>query len=346
MSSVSVVIPCYNYGHFLEECVNSALHDQDGVEVRVLIVDDCSTDDSAQVAKRIAASDDRVELVVHSENRGGTITCNFGLMEWADGDYCIVLSADDKLTPGALPRAADLMDAHPNVGFAYGHPIHFREGAPLPEARTKVSGWSIYPGHAWIERRFRAATGCITSPEVVVRTSLQKRVGGYDRRIYHASDIEMWMRLAANADVGYVRGADQAYYRIHGSNLSKQRPRLVDLSQRKLAYDAILERYASTWPDASHLADTVHRKLAWEALWFAARAYDRGRVSETPVEDLVAFALDCWPETEKMAAYRGLRLRQRIGPAAMPYLQPLIFTAVVRKAQDWWWWRSWERHGV
>jgi glycosyltransferase involved in cell wall biosynthesis len=346
MSSVSVVIPCYNYGHFLEESVNSALQDQDGVDVRVLIVDDCSTDDSAQVAKNIAATDDRVDVVVHSENRGGTITCNYGLMEWADGDYCMVLSADDKLTPGALRRAADLMDAHSNVGFAYGHPIHFRQGAPIPEARTKVRGWRIYPGHDWIERRFRAGTGCITSPEVVVRTSVQKRVGGYDKRIFHASDIEMWMRIAANADVGYVRGVDQAFYRIHGDNLSKKRPRSVDLSQRKLAYDAILERYAGTWPDARRLADTVHRKLAWEALWFAARAYDRGRVSQTPVDELVAFAVDCWPAAEEMAVYRGLRLRQRIGPAAMPYLQPLILTAVVRKAQDWWWWRSWERHGV
>jgi glycosyltransferase involved in cell wall biosynthesis len=346
MSSVSVVIPCYNYGHFLEESVNSALQEQDGVDVRVLIVDDCSTDDSAQVAKRLAAADDRVEVVVHQENRGPVITFNDGVLDWADGDYCMVLSADDKLTPGALRRAADLMDTHPNVGFAYGHPIHFRQGAPIPEARTKVRGWSIYPGHAWLERRFRAANGCITSPEVVMRTSVQKRLGGFDGRILHANDIELWMRLAANADVGYVRGVDQAFYRIHGDNLSKKRPKPVDLIQRKLAYDAILERYASTWPDAGRLADTVHRKLAWEALWFAARAYDRGRVSQTPVDELVAFALDCWPAAEEMAVYRGLRLRQRIGPAAMPYLQPLILTAVVRKAQDWWWWRSWERHGV
>ena len=48
-----------------------------------------------------------------------------------------------------------------------------------------------------------------------MRTSLQKRVGGYDARLPHAADLELWMRLAANADVGFLRGVDQAYYRLH-----------------------------------------------------------------------------------------------------------------------------------
>ena len=57
MSSVSVVIPCYKYGHYLEEAVSSVLDDQDGVDVRVLIIDDASPDDSAEVASKIAARD-------------------------------------------------------------------------------------------------------------------------------------------------------------------------------------------------------------------------------------------------------------------------------------------------
>jgi hypothetical protein len=253
MSSVSVVIPYYSYGHFLEEGVNSVPHSQDGVEVRVLIVDVCSSDDGAQVAKRIAVSGDRVELVVHPESRRGAITCDRGLIE-TDADYCIVLSADDKLAPGARPLAADLVYVHPDIGFVYDYLIHFREGMARPEATTKVHVWFICPGHVWRQRRFRASTGCITGPEVVARTLLQRRVGGYDRGIYHTSDIEMWLRLAANADVEYVRGVDQAHYHIHGSNLSKKPHGLVDLSQQKHACGAILERYGLhgstpvTWP--------------------------------------------------------------------------------------------------
>ena len=51
MTSVSVVIPCYNYGHFLRDAISSALDDQPGSDARVLVIDDASTDDSAEVAR-------------------------------------------------------------------------------------------------------------------------------------------------------------------------------------------------------------------------------------------------------------------------------------------------------
>jgi glycosyltransferase involved in cell wall biosynthesis len=345
MSSVSVVIPCYNYGHYLQDAVASAFDGQDGLDVRVLVIDDASTDDSADVARQIAARDARVEVKVHPRNRGHIATYNEGLLEWADADYTVLLSADDRLTPGALRRAADLLDAHPEVGFAYGHPVHFQHGTDLPPARTSVQGWSVWSGQWWIERRFRDAQSCITCPEVMVRTALQKRVGGYDPRLPHTGDMEMWMRLSAYADVGFIRGVDQAFYRVHGNNMNKTYTPVADLKQRRLAYESVLERCAAALPEADRLADMVHRKLAWEALWSAARAYDRGRTQQTPVDELVAFAFDCWPQARRLPIYRGLLVRQRIGEHAMPYLQPLVISAVARKAQNWWWWRSWKLRG-
>jgi glycosyltransferase involved in cell wall biosynthesis len=345
-NSVSVVIPCYNYGSFLGECVRSATEAQPGVDVEVLIIDDASSDDSADVARHIAAADPRVEVIVHATNRGHIATYNEGLLEWARGDFSVLLSADDQLTPGALHRAVSLLQANPTVGFAYGHPLHFRHGAALPTPRTKVRGWSVWPGHWWLQRRFRDATSCITSPEVVVRTGLQKQVGGYDPRLTHCGDIEMWMRLAAYSDVGYVRGVDQAFYRVHGRNMSSSTGRIEDLRQRRDAYDAVIARCADVLPDREKWSDDVHERLAWEALSVAARAYDRGRVATTPVDDLVAFALDCWPDATELPIYRGLQLRKRIGPNASKYLQPFAISAVTNKAQNWWWWQSWQRRGI
>jgi glycosyltransferase involved in cell wall biosynthesis len=346
MSTVGVVIPCYNYGRFLAEAVSSATDDQEGVDVRVLIIDDASPDGSADVARQIAARDPRVEVHVHAANKGHIATYNEGLLEWSECDYTVLLSADDRLTPGALRRAVDLLDANPKVGFVYGHPLHFMHGQDLPTARTAVRGWSVWPGEWWLERRFRDAHNCITSPEVVVRTSVQKRVGGYDPDLPHLGDHEMWMRLAAYADVGYIRGVDQAFYRIHGQNMTNSRTSLVDLRQRRLAYEVVLERCADRLPGAAHLSDVVHRKLAWEALWSAARAYDRGRTGQTPVDELVAFALECWPKADRLPVYWGFRLRQLIGARAMPYFQPLVWSAVARKVENWWWWRSWESRGL
>ena len=346
MSSVSVVIPCYNYGHFLEDAVASVLDDQPGVDVRVLIIDDASPDDSAEMARKIASNDPRVKVRVHAVNKGHIATYNEGLLEWAAGDYCVLMSADDRLVPGALRRARDLLDAHPEVGFVYGYPLYFAHGGPLPAPRTRVRGWSVWPGHSWLERRYRAASNCITSPEVVVRTSLQKQVGGYDPRLPHTGDLEMWMRLAAIADVGYVRGADQAYYRIHERNMTTSFDALKDLSQRRLAFETVLERYAGQLPDAARLAGLVHRKLAQQALWTAARAYEQGRVQQTPVDELVAFAFGCWPQARSLAVYRTLRLRQRIGPRAMPYLRPFVLSEFRYKGWGWLERRSWKWRGV
>jgi hypothetical protein len=154
----------------------------------------------------------------------------------------------------------------------------------------------------------------------------------------------MWLRLAAYADVGYVRGVDQAYYRIREKDMTKARIQLVDLRQRRLAYKAVLEPCADRLPDAAHLSEIVRRRLGWEALWSAARAYDRQHTEQIPVDDLVAFAFDCWPEAGKLPVY--WRLRQRIGARSMPYLQPFTLSAVARKVENWWWWRSWASRGL
>ena len=220
MTSVSVLIPCYKYGHFLEDAVASVLDDQAGVDVRALIIDDASPDDSADMARKIAARDPRVEVTVHPVNKGNIATFNEGLLEWADGDYCVLVSADDRLTPGALQRARDLLDAHPGAGFVYGHALWFMTA---PHCRRPGQSAGLV-GLAWPDvarTSFRQGENPITSPEVVMRTSLLKSVGGFDARLPHAADMELWLRLAANADVGFIRGVDQAYYRLHKKNMRK-----------------------------------------------------------------------------------------------------------------------------
>ncbi|WP_328928405.1 glycosyltransferase [Streptomyces sp. NBC_00190] len=349
MSTVSVVIPCYKYGHFLADCVKSVLDEQEGVDVRVLIIDDASPDDSADVARALAAKDPRIEVRIHEQNQGHIATYNEGLLEWADGDYVALLSADDRLVPGALVRAAAVLDAHPEAGFAYGRPLRFQHGGPLPAARTEGTGSVVYPGHWWLERRFREGTGCITSPEVVVRTSLQRKVGGYDPQLPHAGDIEMWMRLAAHADVGYVRGADQAFYRVHGDNMSTTDfgGQLDDLRQRLVAFDSVLEKCGGLLPEADRLSVAARTRLARYALRRAYRAYDRGRTGVVPVDELVEFAAECLPGGYTgLGEYRALRLRRRIGARVMPYLQPLVLSAVADRGREWLWWRSWKRRGI
>src|SRR5258708_7132537 len=99
MAKVDVVVPCYNYGRFLRSCVGSVL-EQSVRDLRVLIIDDASTDDSLSVARKLASDDPRVSVIAHSRNQGHISTYNEGIA-WASAGYFLLLSADDLLVVGA-----------------------------------------------------------------------------------------------------------------------------------------------------------------------------------------------------------------------------------------------------
>ena len=325
-SSVSVAIPCYNYGRYLGECVASVL-EQTGVDVRVLIIDDASTDDSAAVAAALAAADARIECRVHAVNQGHIRTYNEGL-QWASGTYTVLLSADDALTPGALQRACALLDAHANVGFVYGRALVFRDDRPRPRPQTEPGRCRIWPGREWFELRCRMTECCLHSPEAVVRTSVLRQLGGFREELPHAGDLEMWMRLALHADVGYIAGTHQAYYRDHLQSMHRQRYGTVfaDLVQVRAAFEVLFRDYGQVIADRSRLEDIVKRTLARRALRAACREYDRGRPASRDAAALEALAMATYSAADALGEMRGLQRRKRLGPALCRILQP--FTAM------------------
>lgn len=233
---VSVIIPCFNYERFLPGSVGSALS-QDGVETEVIIVDDASTDHSADIAERYARQDPRVTVIRHGSNVGHIDTFNDGLAA-ATGEFIVRLDADDLLTPGSLARAVALLDAFPSVGLVYGHPKHFTTGMP-PSACTRIRGWRVWSGEEWVADRCRKGANCITTPEVMVRGSVMLSVGGLSTRLHLAEDMEMWLRVAAVSDVGRVEGPDQAFHRDHPASMTAAIDQLTDLRARANVFDVL-----------------------------------------------------------------------------------------------------------
>ncbi|WP_424183346.1 hypothetical protein ACOBQX_15145 [Actinokineospora sp. G85] len=187
-----------------------------------------------------------------------------------------------------------------------------------------------------MRRRFALGDGCITSPEVVVRTTLQHELGGYDPELRHTGDIEMWMRFALHADVGYLRGVDQAYYRVHGQNMSAAYYASVvaDLRQRLAAYTAITTRDDNPLPDKHALDHQVRRVLSRDALRRAGRAYDKGTLDRDPVDELVAFAQETSGDVTSLPEWHTYRLRERLGPKRARVLSPLVLTAPARRIRQ------------
>jgi hypothetical protein len=332
--TISVIVPSYRYASVLEGCVESVL-DQPGVDVRVLIVDDCSPDDTSRVAGALAARDDRVEFRRHEVNQGLIATANEGL-EWADGDYIVLLSADDLLAPGSLQRAAAVMAEHPNVGMVYGRAVYAHAGRTLPAATGRWRGTDVWPGAEWIRLRCRSAHNCISSPEVVVRRSVQDAVGHYDPACPHTSDLNMWLRITAVSDAAYVRGAPQAIYRIHADSMSRSEAGpVVDLHRRREAFDSFFAECGARLEDLEELRARSGRALARQALWRASRAFDRDEVSGSgalPVDAVVAFALDVYPAARRLREWQGLQLRRRLGAGRSGWFPPFLATGASHRA--------------
>lgn len=337
MTSVDVVVPCYKYGHLLPHCVNSILS-QEGVDVRVLIIDDASGDGSADVARELAAADPRVEAREHTENKRHIATFNEGVLDWAEAPLTLLISADDELNVGALSRAATLMDTHPNVAFCYGHAPRWVVTKPKPELRQGPWRPIIYDGHSWIKGRFAAAGNPVFSPTVVVRTELQQKVGGYNPRMLHTSDLEMWLKLALHGDAGFVSGADQGVFRVHESNMSNDYydhdMGLADLQARRATFVEILTNHGDLLPDTADLDRIFRRTLAKEALLRAGRAYDRGEGDTPGVAALVAFVEESYAEATRLPEWATLALRKAMGPKVAPKFAPLVLTAAGRKLRQ------------
>ena len=323
MSGVDVIIPCYNYARFLRASAESVLS-QDGVGVRALIIDDASDDDTADIGEALARADGRVEFRRHFVNHGHIATYNEGIA-WAAADYVLLLSADDALTPGALRRAAGLMEAHPEVGLTYGRQIVFETewpAAPAP-ARADESAWRIVSGDDFLERSCTGVQNFISAPTAVARTALQKIVGGYLKELPHSGDLEMWLRFGAVGAVGEFDAA-QAYKRSHGRNMQLDfiATPFGDWTQRRAAFDAFFRGLGASVAGAERLRALADRSLATEAFWAAADAFDRGRVSEC--EQHLALALELYPEVAYRREWSRLVWKRRLGASVWSALRPLV----------------------
>jgi glycosyltransferase involved in cell wall biosynthesis len=296
---VTAVIPCYNYGHYLPQAVASVLG-QRGVQVRVIIVDDHSTDDSLQVARGLAESDDRVSVVEHPVNLGHINTYNDGFAR-VETEFVTLVSADDLVAPGAFERATALMGAHPRVGMVYGEPVEFADAPPASDRNGPVPyTWTVFRGLEWTRLACARGRCFILSPEVVMRTAAMRQVGGYNTALPKSGDLEYWLRTAARWDVGRVNGRVQAFYRQHQSNMHVTilSTMAADLKHRTLAFryleSADFREVSARGPA---LLARAKRALAREGLILAHREMDSGG-SPWVAGDLRAAAVELVPDLE------------------------------------------------
>jgi glycosyltransferase involved in cell wall biosynthesis len=340
--TVSVVVPCYNYGRYLPDCLASALT-QEGVDVDVLIVDDASPDGSATVARRLAEADSRVRVIENPVNLGHIATYNTGLRA-VTGEYVVLLSADDLLAPGSLARAAALLERDPDMAFVYGYPAEFTDRPPV--ARTAVRSWTTWQGDEWLERICRRGSNLIFCPEVVMRGSIMRDLAGYEPDLPHSADLYVWMRAAARGAVGRVNGCDQAFYRVHGGNmhLNEYAGVFTDITERAKTFERFFAEDGDRLPNSRRLHDRARRSLAREAVNLARQSVGRGD-PDLPAK-LAAFAECTFPAVRASVLWRAYERQAERNDNGRPLTMAQRLRSVNDNLSARIRWRLWRRYGT
>lgn len=280
-AGVTVVIPCYNYAHFLPQAIESCLS-QDYSPIEVLVVDDDSTDDSVSVANGYGPK----VRCVRQKNQGVGVARNTGMREAAH-DLVIFLDADDMLAPGAVRRFLKTYQAaavEPGVIAGCALMVD-RDRVPLdcnPHPALFVGVRQVLLEEAVMFTPF--------TPSVLAKRDFLLSLGGFetDDRTYRGSeDKSMWIQVAASGRPLLLLGEVVIHYRVHGSSMSHNGLRQIASSQ------AILQRAqanfggqlsAATWNRAwafSFFQAAIiysDAKLEKEALVFLLRSFGLARV--------------------------------------------------------------------
>lgn len=217
---VTFVVPCFRLAHFLRECVDSILH-QSYPEIEVLIMDDQSPDDTGAVARDILADyqDRPISYVLNERNLGNIRNYNKGI-QMARGRYVWILSADDRLRdPDVVKKYVRLMDASPDVGYAFcaAHTITGTDDAGLhkrsvyrPEDQILDSSKLVKD---IVDNNFE-----LVAASVMIRKECYETVTLFPPDMPHRGDSYVWALIALRYRVAYFSDA-MVDYRIHDGSM-------------------------------------------------------------------------------------------------------------------------------
>ena len=292
MSKITVVTPCYNARSFIADTVES-VRNQDTADWNYVLVDDGSTDGTAELLSQMAQTDERIQLV-NQANAGTCRARNLGADRGdADAKYLLFLDHDDMLEPNALRVLSDYLEAHPEVCVAG---CQFREidADGVPGSLRTRSRW--VPSLLGIPRPLRpteyetpfATFYCATGqgPFAMFRRSVFQQVGGWTTEFWPHEDTDLFCKMSLLGKVHYL--PDRLYRkRAHIGNALNDTERLMkayglfrekwDNFQPRNAGEAATLRGAARFYRAS-FRPLRHMKVGTKAMGEFLRSRDPGKL--------------------------------------------------------------------
>ncbi len=297
-NTVSVIIPAYNAEQYIEAAIDTALL-QEGVQVEVLVIDDCSTDRTADLVRRKALQDGRVRVLRTPRNSGPAAARNRGL-DAAAGEWIALLDADDRFHPGRLRRLLDLAARHgadiasdnlllcPEAGDGGGMPMIPPERLQYPHG---LSAAEFIIGNIGTRRHPRVSYGFM---QPVIRrgflTTHDLRYGEHNR---FGEDFLFYVACLMKGARWWVLPDAMYLYTIRAGSLSEvQRPddllRILTIEQQLL--DRLDTREDSALREAlrRHMA-VIDRCFHYRCFTDAVKAGDLAAASDVLFGSVASF---------------------------------------------------------
>jgi glycosyltransferase involved in cell wall biosynthesis len=247
--SVSVVVPCFNYGRFLGEALES-VRVQTLREWECIVVDDGSTDDTAEIASSFAKLDTRF-CCIRQEQRGPSGARNAGLRK-ARAPFIQFLDADDLLEADKLLRHSRFLAEHPEFSMVYGSMRYFTSGGTgqvqsRGRNRTQRDWMTMWPDttEGFLLALVKGNTFPISAP--LFRKAALDEVGYFDESLPSHEDWEFWLRFAfaGKRFQGLDAPGTRTLVREHAESLSR---RTVLMAETRLEVRRRIEKVTRSEP--------------------------------------------------------------------------------------------------
>jgi len=188
---ISVCIPTYNYGNFIGDAIDSVLA-QTMSDYEIVIVDNCSTDNTAEIVAGYARGDNRIRYFCNETNVGPRENLN-RCLQHATGEYVKILCADDLLEPDCLARMLRLMEENPSVSLVSC-------GRILVDGNLNVIKKEAYASRSAISTGADVITRCVfygnyIGEPAAVLFRRKDALRGFNTSYAQLIDLEMWFHL-------------------------------------------------------------------------------------------------------------------------------------------------------
>ena len=311
--TVSVIITGYNYARFLPAAIESVLA-QTRLPEEIFVVDDGSTDDTAEVVARYAS---RGVRYIYRENGGVSAARNTGIRE-STGDLIAFLDGDDRWLPEKVALQVAHFERYPSVGIVTGSECQvYESGAkPFTLRRKPVGAASFYPD-ILIENIIG------NSSLTMLRRECLDRAGLFDEKVGLGQDWELWIRIARSYKVGVV-DAILIYFTRHSQSYT------AGVSSRRYASNSnIQRRYIGQVRSPLKRLQLVLASRSMTLYYIAATFADTpGHRPQALALALGSALLDPFYETRNKA---GLLVRTALGRSAFNAVKRLTMKGVAAR---------------